>query len=85
VRAAEERKVARYVERVAAGAVLTAERVEELEAEARRRLERQMGDERKAELVDFVLTNDGDVRELEWQVDQLWPMLVGEARERVVI
>ena len=78
VRAAEERKVARYVGRVGAGTELTGERVAALEAEARRRLAAQMGDDAKAELVDFVLTNDGDVRELEWQVDRLWLLLAGE-------
>ena len=82
VRAPEELKVARYVARVAAGADLPRQRIEELEAEARRRLAAQMPDDARAELADFVLTNGGELRELEWQVDQLWPLLVAEAEER---
>jgi dephospho-CoA kinase len=71
----EEIKIARFVARSIAGSVLTEARREELEAEARRRLAQQIPDERKSALADYVLSNDGALAELEWQVDQLWPIL----------
>ena len=58
---------------------MTAERRAELEAEARRRLAQQIPDEQKIALCDYVLTNDGPLTELEWQVDQLWPILKAAA------
>ncbi len=58
---------------------MTEERRAELEAEARRRLAQQIPDEQKSALSDYVLTNDGAVTELEWQVDQLWPILQAAA------
>jgi dephospho-CoA kinase len=75
VTAPEEVKVARFVARCAAGATVSAERRVELEDEARLRLEKQMTDEQKSALCDYVLTNGGALKELEWQVDQLWPIL----------
>lgn len=75
VTAAEEVKIARFVARSAAGkAISDGERIE-LEDEARRRLARQVPDEQKSSLCDYVLTNGGALTELEWQVDQLWPIL----------
>jgi dephospho-CoA kinase len=35
----------------------------------------QIPDEQKSALCDYVLTNGGALTELEWQVDQLWPIL----------
>ena len=75
VTAPEEVKIARFVARSAAGEVLTAERWAKLEAEARLRLAQQIPDEQKSGLCDYVLTNGGAVTELEWQIDQLWPIL----------
>ncbi len=75
VTAPEEVRIERFVARSAAGEVLTRERRAELEAEARRRLAQQIPDEQKIALCDYVLTNDGPLTELEWQVDQLWPIL----------
>jgi dephospho-CoA kinase len=80
VTAPEEVKIARFVARSAASAPLTEERRSQLEAEARRRLAQQLSDERKSTLCDYVLTNGGAVQELEWQVDQLWPILQAAAR-----
>ena len=40
----------------------------------------QMPDEQKMALCDYVLANDGAVTELEWQVEQLWPILRLAAR-----
>jgi len=75
VTAPEEVKIARFVARCAAGEAITAERREKLEAEARLRIAQQIPDEQKSALCDYVLTNGGPVTELEWQVDQLWPIL----------
>lgn len=80
VSAPEEVKIARFVARCAAGGVISAERRAELEDEARRRMAQQMTDEQKSALCDYVLTNGGAVTELEWQVDQLWPILQSVAR-----
>ena len=71
----DEVKIARFVARAASGNILTQERQSELEAEARRRLAQQIPDEQKSALCDYVLTNGGALVELEWQVDQLWPLL----------
>jgi dephospho-CoA kinase len=74
--APEEVKIARFVARsVTTGEALSEARREELEAEARRRLAQQISDEQKSALCDYVLTNGGPLNELEWQVDQLWPIL----------
>jgi dephospho-CoA kinase len=82
VTAPEEKKIARFVARSAAGEVLTPERREKLVAEARLRLAQQIPDERKSALCDYVLTNAGPLTELEWQVDQLWPILQAAAESR---
>jgi dephospho-CoA kinase len=79
VTAPEEVKIARFVARCAAGESLTPERREQLEAEARLRLAQQIPDEQKSALCDYVLTNGGPLTELEWQVDQLWPILKAAA------
>jgi len=79
VTAPEEMKIARFVARSAAGKLMTEERRAELEAEARRRLAQQISDEQKSALCDYVLTNGGPLTELEWQVDQLWPILKAAA------
>jgi dephospho-CoA kinase len=79
VTAPEEVKIARFVARSAAGEAITAERREKLEAEARLRLAQQIPDEQKSALCDYVLTNGGPLSELEWQVDQLWPILKAAA------
>jgi dephospho-CoA kinase len=79
VTAPEEVKIARFVARCAAGEAITAERREKLEAEAKLRLAQQISDEQKSTLCDYVLTNGGPLTELEWQVDQLWPILKAAA------
>jgi dephospho-CoA kinase len=72
-------KIARFVARSGAGREMTPERRAELEAEARRRLAQQIPDEQKSSLCDYVLNNGGALTELEWQVDQLWPILQAAA------
>jgi dephospho-CoA kinase len=79
VTAPEEVKIARFVARSDAGREMTHERRAELEAEARRRLAQQIPDEQKSSLCDYVLSNGGALTELEWQVDQLWPILQAAA------
>jgi dephospho-CoA kinase len=81
VSAPEEVKIERFVARAAEGKLSEAHRVE-LEAEAQRRLAQQIPDEKKSALCDYVLTNGGALTELEWQVDQLWPILKAAAVER---
>lgn len=75
VTAPEEVKIARFVARSATAESMTESRRAELEAEARRRLAQQIPDEQKSALSDYVLINGGPLTELEWQVDQLWPIL----------
>jgi dephospho-CoA kinase len=75
VTAPEEMKIARFVARSIAGGTVSAERRAELEDEARRRIAQQIPDEQKSAMCDYVLTNGGSLKELEWQVDQLWPLL----------
>lgn len=48
-------------------------------AEARRRLDQQIPDERKAPMCDFVIENNAGISELEAQVSRLWPVLRAEA------
>jgi len=72
-------KIARFVARSGAGGEMTPERRAELEAEARQRLAQQIPDEQKSSLCDYVLSNGGALTELEWQVDQLWPILQAAA------
>jgi dephospho-CoA kinase len=79
VTAPEEVKIARFVARSSGGKAISEEQQAELEAEARRRLEQQISDEQKSALSDYVLTNRGALKELEWQVDQLWPILEAAA------
>jgi dephospho-CoA kinase len=79
VTAPEELKIQRFVARAAPEGQLSETRRAELEAEARRRLGQQISDEQKAAFCDYVLTNGGALTELEWQVDQLWPILKAAA------
>jgi len=79
VTAPEEVKVARFIARMAAGRTLIDAERKAIEDDAYRRLARQMSDEHKAGLVDYVLVNDGPLKELEWQVEQLWPLLQQQA------
>jgi dephospho-CoA kinase len=75
VTAPEQVKIERYLQRISAGSPLSPERRAMLIAEAHRRLARQIPDDRKAALSDFVLINDGPLAELERQINELWPVL----------
>jgi dephospho-CoA kinase len=79
VTAPEEAKIARFVARSSPDNAMTVEQRKQLEVEARRRLSQQISDEQKSALSDYVLVNGGAINELEWQVDQLWPILKAAA------
>ncbi|MGA2439027.1 MAG: dephospho-CoA kinase [Acidobacteriaceae bacterium] len=83
VKAPEELKIARFVARAAGSKTLSDEERRAFEAEARRRIARQIDDESKAAKCDYVLTNDGSVEQLHAQVDALWPVLKDAAKQRV--
>lgn len=80
VTASDETKVERYIHRVAGDTPVTPERREELAAEARRRLAKQISDEEKVKLSDFIVPNDSTIEELEEIVEELWPVLDFAAR-----
>lgn len=50
--------------------------------DVRRRMATQATDERRAEVADVLLDNDGTLAELEAQVDRLWPELASRAAAR---
>jgi dephospho-CoA kinase len=75
VTAPEEVKVERFVDRAAAGRVLSADEKAALEADARRRLAVQRNDEYAGDCL--VLHNDGDIEQLEAQVAAVWGELQG--------
>jgi dephospho-CoA kinase len=70
VEAPEAEKIARFVDRIAAGRTLSLEEREQLEADARRRLSVQHATEYAADCL--VLHNDGDIEQLEHQVEAAW-------------
>ena len=75
VTAPEEQKIARYVERVAAGRKLSDEEREAVERDARRRLALQRTEDRADECV--VIRNDRGRAELEDRVSAVWEELQG--------
>ncbi|HUD22107.1 MAG TPA: dephospho-CoA kinase [Acidobacteriaceae bacterium] len=83
VKAAEELRIARFVERASGGKTLSREERRALEDEARRRIARQSETERNIVSCDCVLTNDGSTEQLLAQVDALWPALKAAAMQRV--
>jgi dephospho-CoA kinase len=70
VTAPEDVKVERFVDRAAAGRVLSVDERAALEADARRRLAVQRNDEYAGDCL--VLHNDGDIEQLEVQVEAVW-------------
>jgi dephospho-CoA kinase len=71
VMAPEPRKVSRFVSRASAGRPLTLEARSALEADARRRLAQQkFAPEQSSDCI--VLRNEGNIAELETQVEKLW-------------
>lgn len=82
VRAAEERKIARFIGRSLPGTKVDSVLAAEVHAEATRRLGLQLDDDSKAAHSDYILTNDGSLEELQAQVDALWPVLAAEAENK---
>ena len=70
VKAPEDEKIVRFVDRMAAGRTLTPEERGGLAAEARRRLAVQHATDYPADCL--VLHNDGDIEQLEQQVETAW-------------
>ncbi|MGD0796147.1 MAG: dephospho-CoA kinase [Acidobacteriaceae bacterium] len=81
VKAPEGLRIARFLERMSRGEGLSAERRDEIEAQALRRMARQEA-ERNEGRCDYVLTNDGSLDELRAQVDAVWPELKKMAKGR---
>ena len=73
VTAPEEQEVERFVDRAAAGRTLGAEERSALEADARQRLAVQQKGQYAGDCL--VLHNDGDIEQLEAQVDAVWSEL----------
>ena len=71
VTAAEELKIARFVERRSPG-----KWDEQVAADARSRLSQQISDEQKASRADFVIENNGSLPELRQRVNAVWNQLV---------
>ncbi|HEV2486997.1 MAG TPA: dephospho-CoA kinase [Terracidiphilus sp.] len=71
VTAPDELKIARYVARINPPAAAH----EAVEADARLRLAHQIPDAEKAAMSDYVIDNEGDIKELCSQVDALWQRL----------
>jgi dephospho-CoA kinase len=82
VTAPEELRIARFIARSTGGRSSSHEERAALEAEACRRIGQQIPDEQKASLCNYILTNNGPLTELEWQVDHLWPLLLAAAADR---
>jgi|SRR5579859_1216404 len=75
VTALDDAKIARYVARIAPGAVNR----DVAEADARSRLAHQIPDGEKAPRADYLLENTGDITALRTQVAELWPRLKQES------
>lgn len=73
--APDDAKIARYVARIAPGAINR----DVAETDARSRLAHQIPDSEKAPRADYLLENTGDMAELRTQVAELWPRLKQES------
>jgi dephospho-CoA kinase len=71
VTAPEDQKIARYVDRISPG-----KWNDQIAADARSRLSKQLSDDQKASRADFVLENSGDLASLRHQVEAVWRQLV---------
>ena len=75
VTVSDDLKILRYIDRSNPREEDRASRA----AEARQRLARQIPDQQKAAMCDFVIENSGGISDLEAQVSRLWPVLRDEA------
>jgi dephospho-CoA kinase len=76
VTAPDEVKIARFVARMAPNSVSS----KELETDARARLAAQIPDSEKIPLCDYVIYNDGPLKETQGQVERIFPELAAAAR-----
>jgi dephospho-CoA kinase len=82
VTAPEEQKLARFVERAGAGRTLSTEERAALDSDARQRLaQQQIAPEQSAGCI--VIRNEGNMQELEAQVEKLWLELRSAAQTRI--
>jgi dephospho-CoA kinase len=72
ITAPEELRIARFIARTGNANALAEAARSELEADARRRIAQQTGDESKITHADYVLENDGSLDDLASQVDAVW-------------
>jgi len=79
VTAREDLKIARYIQRVAAGRTLTSTERAALQDDARRRLAAQIADEVKSPLCDYVIENNGDPAALDLAVRRIFAALRSSA------
>jgi dephospho-CoA kinase len=73
VTAPEQVKIARFMDRIAAGRIIPAAERAALEADARHRLALQHTEDYASQCI--VLHNDGDIEQLEQQVEAVWRRL----------
>ena len=81
VRATQQHKIDRFIQRSFPGRTINPEFAAEIHDEAHRRLGLQLDDDWKAARSDYILTNDGSLADLQIQVDSLWQDLTAEAAE----
>jgi len=79
VTAREDVKIARYIQRIAAGRTLGAAERAALQDDAKRRLAAQIADEVKSPLCDYVIENNGDQAALEPAVRRVFAALRSSA------
>jgi dephospho-CoA kinase len=79
VTAREDVKIARYIQRTAAGHTLSAAERAALQDDAKRRLAAQIADEVKSPLCDYVIENNGDPAALELAVRRVFAALRSSA------
>jgi dephospho-CoA kinase len=75
VTAQDELKIQRFLERLGAGAQVSAEQVKAFEEDARLRLAAQIPDSEKIPLCDYVIDNSGSLEGTERQVDEVFGQL----------
>ena len=75
VRAPDEVKIQRFIERLSAGTQIHTEKLRLLEQDARRRLASQIPDSEKISRSDFVIDNSGSLENTQQQVNEIFTHL----------
>jgi dephospho-CoA kinase len=78
VEAPEATKIERFIDRIAAGRILSSDERTDLEADARHRLSLQHSEDYASQCI--VLHNDGDIEQLETQVEAVWVELTSSSQ-----